>query len=394
MPAAVQEWLNLVLRLAHVIAAIMWIGDSFLFMWLDATLERPAAGRPGTVTGEIWLTHSGGFYELIKHRTLTAMPERLWWFKWQSYTTWITGILLLIVVYGLGARAMLLEADSGLTHAAGFAAVIGFLVAGVVGYEILCRIPGLSGPLFGLVGLAAIAALAYLASHLFTARAAFLVIGAMLGTIMTANVAHVIIPGQQRMVAATREGRPVDPAPGVKAKQRSTHNHYLTLPVLFTMLSNHFPRFYAHPQAWLVLTLMVVAGAGVKLVMNLRMRTPRLALAGTVASLAAIAWMTAPPGPPPQVRALASHPPVALADARAIVELRCVTCHSARPSHPAFSAPPNGVVLERPEQMNAYADRIVERVVETRTMPLGNLTGMTDAERATLGAWAWQQHHR
>ena len=393
MSAVVQEWLNLALRWAHVIAAIMWIGDSFLFMWLDSTLERPAAGRPGTVTGEIWLTHSGGFYEVIKHRTLTTMPERLWWFMWQSYSTWITGILLLIVVYGLGARAMLLEADSGLSHAAGFAAVIGFLVAGILVYEILCRIPRLRGALFGLVGLAGIAATAYVASRLFTARAAFLVTGAVLGTIMTANVARVIIPGQRRMVAATREGRPVDPAPGVKAKQRSTHNHYLTLPVLFTMLSNHFPRFYAHPRAWLVLTLMVVAGAGVKLIMNLRTRTPAFAFAGTIASLAAVAWMTAPPAPPPQVRALAAHAPVALSDARAIVELRCVTCHSVRPSHPAFSAPPNGVVLERPEQMTAYADRIVERVVETRTMPLGNLTGMTDAERATLGAWAWQQHH-
>jgi uncharacterized membrane protein len=289
---------------------------------------------------------------------------------------------------------MLLEADSGLSHAAGFAMVIGLVVAGTVVYEGLCRIPRLRGAVFGLVGLAFIAALAYVASRVFTARAAFLVTGAVLGTIMTANVAHVIIPGQRRMVAATREGRPVDPAPGVKAKQRSTHNHYLTLPVLFTMLSNHFPRFYAHPQAWLVLTLMVVAGAGVKLIMNLRTQTPRLALAGTVASLAAVAWMTAPPGTPPQVRALAAHPPVALSDARAIVELRCVTCHSVRPSNPAFSAPPNGVVLERPEQMNAYADRIVERVVETRTMPLGNLTGMTDAERVTLGAWAWQQHHR
>jgi uncharacterized membrane protein len=394
MPAVVQEWLNLVLRWAHVIAAIMWIGDSFLFMWLDSTLERPAPGRPATATGEIWLTHSGGFYEVIKHRTLTTMPGRLYWFMWQSYSTWISGVLLLIVVYGLGARAMLLEADSGLSHAAGFAMVIGLVVAGTVVYEGLCRIPRLRGAVFGLVGLAFIAALAYVASRVFTARAAFLVTGAVLGTIMTANVAHVIIPGQRRMVAATREGRPVDPAPGVKAKQRSTHNHYLTLPVLFTMLSNHFPRFYAHPQAWLVLTLMVVAGAGVKLIMNLRTQTPRLALAGTVASLAAVAWMTAPPAPSPQVLALAAHPPVALSDARAIVELRCVTCHSVRPSNPAFSAPPNGVVLERPEQMNAYADRIVERVVETRTMPLGNLTGMTDAERVTLGAWAWQQHHR
>jgi uncharacterized membrane protein len=392
MPAAVQEWLNLVLRWAHVIAAIMWIGDSFLFMWMDATLHRPAAGRPGTATGELWMTHSGGFYELVKHRTLATLPERLYWFRWQSYATWITGMLLLVVVYGLGSRALLLEVGSPLGHATGLAIVLALIGAGVAMNEALVRT--LRGPVLAVTALVLIALLAWGAGRLFTPRAAYLVTGAVLGTLMTANVFLVIIPAQRRMVAATREGRPVDPAPGLRAKARSTHNHYLTLPVLFTMLSNHFPQFHGHQHAWLVLVLMVIAGAGVKLVMNLGRRTPRLALAGTIASLALAAVMTAPPGPSPAVRALASHAPVALAEAHAVVQMRCVTCHAARPSHAAFPAPPNGVMLERPDQLEAYADRVLVRVLETRTMPPGNLTGMTEAERATLGAWAWQQRHR
>lgn len=393
MNAFLHEWLNVLLRWAHVIAAIMWVGDSFLFMWMDSALGRPRQDRQGDVSGEMWMTHSGGFYEVVKHRSLAALPPRLHWFMWQSYSTWITGVLLLAVVYGLGGRAMLLDASSGLPHGAAVALAFGVLAAALAVYEGLCRLPGLRGHAFSVAGLAAIAAAAWALTHVFTPRAGFLLTGAAVGTVMTANVFFVIIPGQAKMLAATREGRPVDVAHGARAKARSTHNHYLTLPVLLVMLSNHFPALTGSPHAWAVLALLFVFGAGAKRLMNDLGRTPWPVSAGTVASLAGAVLLTLPPGPGPETRALAAHPPVDDAAARAIVQTRCATCHATRPANEAFASPPAGVVFESPEQMRAYADRIVFRVVETKTMPLGNLTGMTDDERRTLGAWAWQQSH-
>lgn len=387
----VHEWLNLVLRWAHVIAAIMWIGDSFLFMWMDASLRRPARTREGDVAGELWMTHSGGFYEVVKHRTLGGLPERLHWFKWQSYWTWITGVLLLLVVYGLGGRAMLLPAESGLAHGAAVAIALGVLAASVALYEGLCRVPGLRGAAFALAGLALVTALAWALGRVYSPRAAFLLAGAAVGTVMTANVFLVIIPGQTRMLAATREGLPPDASHGAKAKARSTHNHYLTLPVLLVMLSNHFPSLWSAEHAWAVLAALFVFGAGVKRLMNGPRTAPWPVAAGTLAALAAAVALTLPPGPGPEARALADAPAVDDATAREIVQSRCTTCHASRPGNEAFAAPPAGVVLESVEQMRAYADRIVFRVVETKTMPLGNLTGMTEEERRTLGAWAWRQ---
>ena len=395
MPPIVVEWLQVFLRWAHVVAAIMWIGDSFLFMWMDASLSRPAPGRAGTVTGELWMTHSGGFYEVLKHKSLAALPDRLFWFKWQSYATWISGVLLLIVVFGLGSQAQLQDAGATLSHGAAFALSLALLPVAVGVYELLMRTPvARSAIALGAVATVAIAALAWGLPHLYTPRASFLLVGAMLGTIMTANVFLVIIPGQGRMMAATRAGTEVDTTHGVRAKQRSIHNHYLTFPVLFTMLAGHFPSFFGHPQAWAVLTLLFIAGAGLKAMMNFRTRTSRWVVAGTLASLVAAAVMTAPPGESAPVRALAAHAPVTVEEARAIVQMRCVTCHAAKPSNQAFSAPPNGVMLETPEQMTAWSERIIARVVETQTMPLGNLTGMTDDERTRLGAWAYQQRKR
>jgi len=394
MSPVVQEWLNLAIRWAHVIAAIMWIGDSFLFMWMDSSLDRPRAGREGDVSGEMWMMHSGGFYEVVKHRSLGALPARLHWFMWQSYSTWITGVLLLAVVYGLGGRAMLLGPASGLSQGEAVALAFGVLVAALALYEGLCRVPGLRGPAFAAAGLALVAAAAWALTHVFTPRAGFLLTGAAVGTIMTANVFFVIIPGQARMLAATREGRAVDVSHGVRAKTRSTHNHYLTLPVLLVMLANHFPSLYGAQHAWAVLALLFVFGAGVKRFMNQPGRTPWPVTAGTLASLAGAIALTLPPGAGPETRALAALPPVDDTAARAIVQARCASCHATRPANEAFAAPPGGVVFESPEQMRAYADRIVFRVVETKTMPLGNLTGMTEEERRTLGAWAWQQTHR
>jgi uncharacterized membrane protein len=397
MPPVLHEWLDLIVRWAHVVAAIMWIGDSFLFMWLDASLSR-AEGRKGDVAGELWMTHSGGFYEVVKHRSLGALPARLYWFMWQSYSTWITGVLLIAVVFGLGGRAMLVDVGSTLSHGVALGMVFGTLIAGVLAYELLCRVRGPGGDLaLGAVGLAAVAALAWWLTHALTARAGFLVVGATLGTIMTANVFHVIIPAQRAMVAATRGGAPVDTSHGVRAKRRSVHNHYLTFPVLFCMLSNHVPGLYGAPHAWAVLALVAVAGACAKDVMQRGRGAHALVWAAALACLAGAVALSLPASGRAGAGdhgALAAHPRVDDAEALAIVARRCASCHAAKPTNPAFAAAPNGVELETLDALRARADRILVRVYETETMPLGNLTGMTPEERTALGAWARQQRSR
>jgi uncharacterized membrane protein len=390
MSPVVQEWLNLVVRWAHVIAAIMWIGDSFLFMWLDSQLRKPDRPLEGEVVGELWMAHSGGFYEVVKRKSLQALPPQLHWFKWESYSTWISGFLLLIIVYYLGDRAMLVDESSPLSHGQAVHISIGMLVGSVILYDLLCRTPLIrDNRVFGAVGFVLITAAAYGITQVFSARASFLQLGAMLGTIMASNVFFRIIPAQKHMLAATREGRPVDTSYGARAKQRSTHNHYLTLPVLFTMVSNHFPVLYGHSEPWAVLALLFLAGAGVKYIMNFRTRTHPVVLAGTVMTLAAVAVMTAPKSLEIDP-ALAAGPKVSFATAQAIVQTRCVTCHAEKPTNPSFTAPPGGVMLDTPERLRAYAQRIFVRAVQTHTMPLGNMTFMNDQERKLLGAWIAQ----
>lgn len=393
MEASLQEWSNLVVRWVHVIAAIMWIGDSFLFMWMDSHLSQPTKPREGAVVGELWMTHSGGFYEVVKRKYLAPdeMPPTLYWFKWESYTTWISGFLLLVIVYYLGGGAYLVHPGlTSLSVGATIGISLGMLVTGVVLYDLLCRTPLVKNNwLMAAIGLPLIVGVAYVSLRLFSPRAAFLQVGAMLGTIMASNVFFRIIPAQRHMLAATRAGTQVDVSYGLRAKQRSTHNHYLTLPVLFTMLSNHFPSTYGHPQAWAVLALLVVFGVGLKYVMNFRRRTPPLVWAGFGASLAGVVAMTWP-APVAVPAGLQGAPPVAFATVHGIVQARCVTCHAQQPTNPAFPQPPGGVALDTPAAMRQWADRMLVRAVTTRTMPLGNLTGMTDEERAQLGAWVAQ----
>ncbi|MEZ4294373.1 MAG: urate hydroxylase PuuD [Polyangiaceae bacterium] len=390
MSPQAQEWLNLVVRWAHVIAAIMWIGDSFLFMWLDSQLRKSERPLPGDVVGELWMAHSGGFYEVVKRKSLDALPDKLHWFKWESYTTWITGFLLLIVVYYLGGRAMLLDTASGMSHVAAVHMSLGLLAGTVIVYDVLCRTPLVKdNRVFGVVGFVLIVGAAYGILKVFTPRAAFLQVGAMLGTLMASNVFFRIIPAQKHMLAATKEGRPVDTSYGMRAKQRSTHNHYLTLPVLFTMLSNHFPGLYGHAHPWAVLGLIFLAGAGAKYIMNFRTRTHPVVLVGTAVAFGAMIYLTAPKAMAIDP-SFAEGPKVSFATAQTIVQTRCVTCHSEKPTNPSFAAAPSGVMLDNPDRIAAYAPRIFVRAVETRTMPLGNMTFITDDERRLLGAWIAQ----
>jgi uncharacterized membrane protein len=392
IPPLATEWLGALARWVHVLAGIMWIGDSLLFMWMDSSLEQPRRPREGAVVGEMWMVHSGGFYEVVKRRSLTPaeLPANLYWFQWQAYSTWISGFFLLLVVYGLGDRAMLVESGARLTHGAALGVAVGTLLLGWFVYDLACRSPLASRPrLLGLVLSLVLAAAVIGLTRLFGSRAAWLLTGAMLGTIMAANVWRVIIPGQAKMLAQTRAGVPVDTAPGLLAKHRSTHNHYLTLPVLFLMLSQHFPSGYGHPLGWLVLLLIVVTGVVLKYVMNARARSDwRIVTAGAAALLAAIVLTARPDaGRPAAAGTLSVSGAVSDEQAYAILERRCTTCHSEHPSNPSFPEAPSGVKLDRPEWVRLQAERIQVRAIDTHTMPLGNLTGMTDAERDTLAAW-------
>jgi uncharacterized membrane protein len=330
---------------------------------------------------------------VIKRKSLTPdeLPPTLHWFRWEAYATWITGIFLFGVVYFLGGGVLLFDRAAPLGTGWALLLSLGLLAVGWLVYDTLWRSPlGEKPVLATAISFALIFVAAFGLTRLYSGRAAFLHLGAMLGTIMAANVWRVIIPGQNQMLADTRAGRPVDTTPGLRAKTRSIHNHYLTLPVLFTMISNHFPTTYGHRWNWLVLVLLVIFGVVVKYVMNYRGKSHPLAVATGAAALISVIAMTARPPEVAVGSELRSAPPVSFASAHAILERRCITCHATTPSNPAFPQPPSGIVFENPRRIQALAPRILVRAVVTKTMPLGNLTGMTDEERDTLGAWIVQ----
>jgi uncharacterized membrane protein len=273
MDSLLQEWLDLVVRWIHVITAIAWIGSSFFFMWLDSHLEAPAAPRKG-IEGELWMTHSGGFYRVEKIKVApNEMPRTLHWFKWEAAFTWISGVTLLAIVYYLGSGLDFLDPSIAGLGSAGvsIAAFIALGTAWLV-YDSLYMSPLARTPLAALIGFALLTATAYVLSQYMSGRAAYLHVGAIMGTIMAANVWLRIIPAQRELVAATKAGRALDPSLGLRAKQRSVHNNYMTLPVVFIMISNHFSSTYSHALNWLVLVGLALVGAGVRHYFNLRNR--------------------------------------------------------------------------------------------------------------------------
>ncbi len=395
MSTVAVEWLHLASRWVHVIASIMWIGDSFLFMWLDRNLVAPRRPREGAVAGELWMVHSGGFYEVVKRRALAPgeLPGPLHWFKWEAYSTWISGFFLLGVLYYTAGGLYLVDRGvSGIPFAAAVALSVGVLPAGWLVYDGLWRSPLARRPaLATLVSYALVVGAAYGLTRVFSGRAAYVHLGAVLGSIMAANVWRRIIPAQRQMIAAVEAGSAVDLTLGERAKLRSVHNHYLTLPVLLTMLSNHFPGTYGHRLGWLVLALLIVVGAAAKYVMSFRSKSNRWVVIGGTAALVAVIALTARgPGSVAAAPDFSASPPVRFETAQAILQRRCVNCHAARPSNPSFAEAPSGVTLEDPIYIQRLAPRILARAVLTRTMPLGNLTGMTEEERALLGAWIAQ----
>jgi uncharacterized membrane protein len=391
------ELLDLAARWVHVIAGIMWVGNSMLFNWLDRTLALPSRPGQGRV-GESWLLHSGGFYFVEKTQLAgQPLPPALHWFKWQAYTTWISGAVLLVAVYYAGERAALADpAVATLTHASAVAVGIGAIVAGVGVYELTQRLVASRLPAFAnAILLVAFVVAVWVLTHLLSGRAAFLHVGAMLASIMAGNVAMTIVPAQRELVKSVAGQGGADPAVSARAKRVSVYNNYITFPVVALMVSAHFPSVYSHRWSWLLLLLIVAIGAAVRHLMNVRFTTPwwRPALAGTVAASAAVLYVLLKTGGAPSSGA----PPgadlptlVTFADARHVIDRRCAACHSLQPSDSSFGVAPAGVAFDLPAQIQSHAARIRERAVVTRTMPPANRTHITERERAILGRWIGQ----
>ncbi len=384
------DWLDFVLRWLHVIAAIVWIGTSFYFVALDNHLRPPErrADEEEGIGGEAWEVHGGGFYVVRKYRVAPRLvPEPLYWFKWEAYATWLSGFGLLVVLYYLNAGTYLVDRSVlDLSTGAAVGSSLALLVAGWLVYDGLCRLlEGQEAVLAACVcGLTTLAA--WGTSELYAPRAAYLQVGAMLGTIMVANVFFVIIPAHWRLVRALEAGRELEPAPLVRAKQRSVHNNYLTLPVLFAMLAGHFPFTYGHSQAWLILVVIMAVGAWIRLFFNLR-HAGRTVWAIPLSAAAALVVLAFAIEPSSSGGSGATGATVPFATARRIVEERCQPCHSQHPTSPQFTSAPAGVVFDTPEQMRAQADQIRLLAVDSTVMPLGNATRMTKTERETLGRW-------
>ena len=391
MDPYLNDWLDLLLRWLHVIAGIVWIGTSFYFVALDNHLRPPERDEDAEqgVGGETWEIHGGGFYRIEKYRVAPGtLPETLHWFKWEAYATWLSGFALMIVVYYVNADVYLVDRDvADLGKATAIAISVGLLAAAWFLYEALCRVLAERPLLLAVCGLVAVGAAGYGVSQLFSGRATYLQVGAMLGTIMVANVFFVIIPAHWELVRAKQAGREPEARHGLRGKQRSVHNNYLTLPVVFAMLSSHSPVTYGHAHGWAVLVALTAIGAWVRHFFNLRHQgqTRWLILATAAVATAAVAVAVRPGDDDPPAGAETGAVP--FSEAQTIVAERCVSCHSLHPTSETFETAPQGVVLDTPEQIRARAAAIEEQAVRTKAMPLGNLTRMTQEERERLGAW-------
>jgi len=402
------DWAGLLIRWLHVVAGIAWIGASFYFVWLDNHLRPPAdlgSSDPG-IAGELWAVHGGGFYRSQKYRVAPAvLPAKLHWFYWEAYTTWLSGFALLSLLYLFRAEAYLIDPDVlPLSKPAAVAIALAALVATWLVYDGLCRSPLQRRPAALLTVLALeICCLAWGLCHVFSGRGAFMLFGSSLGTLMVANVLFVIIPGQRELVHAKQAGREPDAAPGLRGKQRSVHNTYFTLPVVFVMISNHYAMTYGARHNWLVLIAMSVAGACIRAWFVARHRpAPErrfvIAAPAVVGGLTVVAVIVAlspwAAGNAARTTAAAATE-TATADADAvpmraqvqhIIDERCTPCHAARPTEPGFNAPPNGLMFETMDQVAAHLPQVQEQLL-AHAMPLGNLTHMTDAERAAVLTW-------
>ena len=388
----VSDWIGLVVRWVHLITGIAWIGASFYFIHLDASLRR-SGGLPAGVGGEAWQVHGGGFYRMQKYLVAPAeLPEDLTWFKYEAYSTWLSGFVLLGLIYYLGADLYLI--DRSVMDLPVWAAVVISVVSlalGWVVYDQLCKSPlGANAALLCALGFIFLVAASWGYTQVFSGRGAYIHAGALIGTIMVANVFFVIIPNQKIVVADLIAGRKPDPALGEQAKQRSLHNNYLTLPVLFLMISNHHPLSFATRWNWLIVAVVIIVGAVIRHFYNMRhagMPSPWWTWGVAAAGMVLIVWLSAtPPGGEERAASVAPEP-VAFADVENIVLSRCSMCHAAEPFWEGIVTPPKGVRLDTPEMIRKHAAQIRLQATLAHAMPPGNLTELSPEERRILAAW-------
>ena len=384
----VAEWLNLILRWTHLIAGIMWIGSSFYFIWLDSHLTAPQKPRE-RVEGELWMVHSGGFYQVEKRWIGPGqMPAVLHWFEWEATITWMSGFFLLgLIYYSTHGLYLVDPLVSGISPGAATGIGIGVLILSWAVYDLLWKSPLAKNiKLASVVSLVLVLLVTFGLCQVLSGRAAYIHVGAMLGTLMVANVWMRILPAQRKMIDATKRGEEPDHSLGEAARWRSVHNTYMTLPVLFTMLSIHFPGTYGSELNWLILALLMLAGAGARHLMVVRDRSRPYVYVGVAVSLVALFFLTAPPAA--QRAAAVSGEEVSLASAKAVITARCISCHSEEPRDDTFGAAPGGVSFDTDAEILRRAERISYRASVTKTMPLGNITRMTMEERDLLARWA------
>ena len=389
MEAYIVEWLSLLVRWLHLIAGIAWIGASFYFIMLDNALSLPAKAEDAKrgVSGELWAVHGGGLYQSQKFLAGPkgeALSNNLHWSKYEAYTTWLSGMGLLAIIYWFGASTYLIDKSvMALTPMQAIGISIASIAGGWVVYHALCKFVGNNEKLLAALLFAFVVVLDWGLFQVFSARAAFLHVGAVLGTIMAANVFFAIIPGQKKMVAEIRAGREPDPASGRVGKQRSVHNTYFTLPVLFIMISNHYPMTYSHPYGWLILAAIMAAGALIRQFFVLRHggKTRSLFVVMALLLLLAVFIVLAPKSSSATAAGSAT-----FARVKTVINARCITCHAAQPTFAGIIQPPKGVMLESTEQIIAHAQKINDTVA-SRYMPIANLTQMTDGEREIIAVW-------
>lgn len=413
------DWISLFVRWFHVVAGVAWIGASFYFIWLDNNLRTPPKWKQDKgIKGDLWAIHGGGFYEVAKYAYgPEKMPETLHWFKWEAYTTWLSGFALLIIVYYFGASAYLIDPSvNAMSPTTAISLGLGLIFGGLGLYEFACRSPLAKYPLaFGIGLVALVCIVSYLSTQWFSGRGAYIHVGALIGTIMAGNVFFNIMPNQRKMVAAVADKKDIDPTWGASAKLRSVHNNYFTLPLLFIMISNHYPMTYQHPQNWLVLIAIMAAAAWIRHFFNLRhvgTTKPGILVSGAVAMLAIALWVSWPQSP--SHTSNEGHEDVSLVDevgkkvtannavAQAssevsnervvsLITTHCVGCHARTPTDDIFKVAPLGVVLDTWEDIERFAPQVVRRTTVTKDMPFLNKTKMTDEERQEIARWFAQR---
>ena len=387
--AHLMEWLNIIVRLMHITFGIAWIGASFYFVFLENSLNR-TKGLRDELAGNLWAVHGGGFYYVEKYKIAPQkIPKNLHWFKYEAYFTWLSGFCLLFIVYYFNAAALLIDKNVlDITPLTGIGIGVGSFIAAWFIYDLLCKSPlAKKGIWFTIIGTIIAIGFAYAYTRIFSARAAYVHFGAMIGSIMVANVFFVIIPSQKAMVKAARENKPLDPTLGKNAGWRSLHNNYFTLPVLFVMISNHFPSTFGYKYPWLILGLITIGAAGVKHYLNLKEKGQLSVWVLPVSSLILLgaAFISAP-----SKNAGACDTTISINEVTNIVNKRCISCHSSRPTDDVYKTAPNGVMFDTPDDIFRKKDLIMQRVVITKTMPQNNKTNITQEERDMIGCWIQQ----